>query len=113
VGQEVVKRSGRDEPMWVNTQVHGSNSGNLFVKLSLSQTSKNDMSFLLSLMFSLQNLGKKRVEHVLPGKEGEVAQTMYIHESKCKISQIKRKKDKKKENLVFICKGILLNHEEE
>jgi hypothetical protein len=47
--QEVVKRSGRDEPC--NTQVH---VRNLSVELSLSQTSKTAMSSLLSLMFSLQ-----------------------------------------------------------
>jgi hypothetical protein len=34
--------------------VHGSNATNLSVKVSLSQASKNAMSSLLSLMFSLQ-----------------------------------------------------------
>jgi hypothetical protein len=37
-----------------NTQVHGSNARNLSVLLSLPQTSKNAMSFSLSLMFSLR-----------------------------------------------------------
>jgi hypothetical protein len=37
-----------------NTHVHGSNARNLSVQLSLSQTSKNTMFFLLSLVFSLQ-----------------------------------------------------------
>jgi hypothetical protein len=35
-----------------NTQVHGRNSRNLSVELSLSQTSKNAMSFLFTLKFS-------------------------------------------------------------
>jgi hypothetical protein len=37
-----------------NIQVHGSNTKNLSVELSLCQTSKNIMSFLLSVMFSPQ-----------------------------------------------------------
>jgi hypothetical protein len=37
-----------------NTHMHGSNTGNLCVQLSLSQTHKNTMCFLMSLMFSLQ-----------------------------------------------------------
>jgi hypothetical protein len=56
---------------------------------------------------------EKRVEQVLPGKEGEVAQTICTHISKDKNDQINRRKDKKKEIQVFICNGILLNHEEE
>jgi hypothetical protein len=37
-----------------NTHLHGSSTRNLSVQLSLPVTSKNDTSFLLSLMFSLQ-----------------------------------------------------------
>jgi hypothetical protein len=37
-----------------NTQVHGNNIRNFSVQLSISQTSKSIMSFLLSPMFSLQ-----------------------------------------------------------
>jgi hypothetical protein len=56
-----VKRSGRDEPMWVTIPtLHGSNPRNLSVLLSLPQTNKNAMSFLLSLMFSLQQNWRKR-----------------------------------------------------
>jgi hypothetical protein len=48
-----MKRSGRDEPMWVAIhKVHGSNARNFSVELSLSLTHKNDMSFLLSHVFS-------------------------------------------------------------
>jgi hypothetical protein len=36
-----------------NTHVHGSNARNLPVQLSLSQTSKNALSFLLLLMSTL------------------------------------------------------------
>jgi hypothetical protein len=61
-----VKRSGRDEQI---THVNGSNATNLSVYLSLSQASKNDMSFLLSLVFSSTEL-KNKAEHVLPGSEG-------------------------------------------
>jgi hypothetical protein len=38
---EVVKRSGRDESIWVVTHfVHGNNARNLSIKLSLSQSAK-------------------------------------------------------------------------
>jgi hypothetical protein len=44
-----------------NTHVHGSNVRNLSVELSLFQTSKNVMSFLLSHIFSLQQNWRTRV----------------------------------------------------
>jgi hypothetical protein len=47
--------------------VYGNNARNLSVYLSLSQASKNAMSFLLSHVFSLTKL--KRTEQVLPGSE--------------------------------------------
>jgi hypothetical protein len=60
--QEVVKRSGRDEPMWV--AIHKCMKAilgtSLSAELSLSQTSKNAISFLLSLMFSLQQNWRRR-----------------------------------------------------
>jgi hypothetical protein len=46
--------------------VHGSNTRTLSVQLSLSQTSKNAMYFLLSLKFSTK-LANKRAEQVPPG----------------------------------------------
>jgi hypothetical protein len=54
--------------------MHGSNARNLSVKLFLSQASKNAMSFLLLLMFSLQQklrTGRYREVQVLPGSCGE------------------------------------------
>jgi hypothetical protein len=53
-----------------NTHVHGSNTVNLSVQLSLSLTSKNAISFLLSLMFSHQKNWKTRGQNSL-GLEGE------------------------------------------
>jgi hypothetical protein len=83
-----------------NTQVHGRNARNLSVQLSLSQTSKNTLSFLLSPVFSSTKSENKRVEQVLPRRVwglagGKVAQTMYTHVSKCKNDKIK---GEKKEN---------------
>jgi hypothetical protein len=58
------------------------------------------MSFLLSLMFSLQqNQRKKRMEQVLPGRGdgsegGNVVQTMRMHVSKCKNDKIKEERKK-------------------
>jgi hypothetical protein len=65
--QEVVKRSGRDEPMWVATYKCMEATRNLSVELSLSQTSKKATSFLLSHVFSSRKLDNKRTEQVLPG----------------------------------------------
>jgi hypothetical protein len=45
-----VKRSGRDEPVWVLLHMYVE----AMLGISLSQTSKYDMSFLLSLLSSLQ-----------------------------------------------------------
>jgi hypothetical protein len=54
-----------------NTEVHGSNARNLSVQLSLSQTSKKCPVFLIiSCVFSLTKLEKKRAEQVLPGSGG-------------------------------------------
>jgi hypothetical protein len=66
--QEVVKRSGRD-----NTYVHGSNARNLSVELSLSQTSKNAMFFLLSFifMFFLQQNQRTRGQNSFCLEAGE------------------------------------------
>jgi hypothetical protein len=51
--------------------VDGNNARNLSVYLSLSQTSKNAMSFLLSLMFFCSTkLENKRAEQVLLGSNG-------------------------------------------
>jgi hypothetical protein len=47
--------------------VHGSNTRNLSVALTLSQTSKNAV-FIIAYVFSSTKLEKK-AEHVLPGSE--------------------------------------------
>jgi hypothetical protein len=76
-----------------NTLVHGSNVRNLSIQLSLSQTSKNAMFFLLSLMSSLQQNWRRRQNRLCMeakrvrgreevGQRGEAAQTMYAHMSK-------------------------------
>jgi hypothetical protein len=70
--------------------MHGSNTKNLSVSLSLCQASKNDMSFLLSPMFSLQQNLRTRGWNrfslevgwggsVGTARSGEGAQTMYTH----------------------------------
>jgi uncharacterized protein YdaU (DUF1376 family) len=77
-----------------STQVHGSNSGNFSV--SLSQTSKNDISFLLSLMFSLQQTWRGGQNRFYPEVCvyvcGEMAQTMNTHMSKFKNDKNERRK---------------------
>jgi hypothetical protein len=84
--------------------VHGSNARNLSVYLSLSQTSKNAMSFLLSLVFSSAK-SKKRGGTDSAWKwvwgEWRGIQTMYTHVSKCKNDKIKKlKKNLNKKCLV-------------
>jgi hypothetical protein len=59
--------------MGCGTHVHRSNTRNISVYLSLYQTSKNVISFLLSLLFfSSTKLENKRAEQVLPRSRGEV-----------------------------------------
>jgi hypothetical protein len=57
--------------MGCNTDIHGNNTRNLSVQLSLSQTSKNAMLFLLSFMFfSSTKLENKKAVQVPPGSWG-------------------------------------------
>jgi hypothetical protein len=64
-----VKRTGGDEPIGVVTHVHGNNTRNLPVKLSLSQTSTNVMFFFLSfIFFSSTKSENRRAEQVLQGE---------------------------------------------
>jgi hypothetical protein len=96
-----VKRSGRDEPMWV--AIYKCMEATLgipvysYLYLKLAKT----LSFLLSLMFSLQQnqrRGQNRLclETGRNGalREGEVAQTMYTHVSKCKNDKMRKEKKK-------------------
>jgi hypothetical protein len=87
--------------------LHGSNTRNLSVQPSSSQTSKNTMSFLLSLMFSLQQNQRTRGRNkfcleVCMG----VDQAMYTHVSKCKNDELKKllclSKKKKKADLSML-----------
>jgi hypothetical protein len=74
--------------------MHGNNIRNLPVKLSLSQTSKNAMFFLLSFMFFLQqNWRTKGQNRFCPEVGwGKVVQIIYTHVSKYKNDKIKFKK---------------------
>jgi hypothetical protein len=70
--------------------VHGINARNLSVQLSLSQTSKNASSFLLSLVLSStksENKGRTGSAQELGVK---VAQIMHTHVRKCKNNKIKK-----------------------
>jgi hypothetical protein len=91
--QEVVKRSGRDKPMWVamymciETILEISLYSYLYLKLA-----KQYVFFLLSLMFSLQQNQRTRWQIRFLLRSGgwgrEVAQTIYTHVSKCKNNKI-------------------------
>jgi hypothetical protein len=95
-----VKRSGRDEPMWVVIHMCMETTLGISVQLSLSQTSKNAMSLLYLLCFLFNKIGKQEgqtdsAQNQEGGgnrRSGEVAQTMYTNVSKCKND--KRKKNK-------------------
>jgi hypothetical protein len=67
-----------------NTHVPGINAGNHPAQLSLSQTSKNALFFLLSFMFFHQQNWRTRRLNCLEVGRGKEAQIMYTHVSKCK-----------------------------
>jgi hypothetical protein len=56
--------------MGCNTKVQGNKARNLSVYLSLSQTSKNVMSLIISYLFSSTKSENKRAEQVLPERGG-------------------------------------------
>jgi hypothetical protein len=67
-----VKRSGRDEPMWVS--IHMCMEAileSLYRPICISIKSKF-YAFLISYVFSSMKSENKRVEQVLPGKRGGV-----------------------------------------
>jgi preprotein translocase subunit YajC len=70
--------------------MHGNNTKNFPVWLSLSQTSKN-VVFFLFYVFSSTKSENKQVEQVLPGDGivGEVAQIMDTQVRKCENKKIK------------------------
>jgi hypothetical protein len=88
-----VKRSGRDEPLWV--AIHMYMEAMLGISLYNYPYLKLAKTLCLSyylLCFLLNKIGYKRVEQVLPRSRvwwGEVAQTMYTHVSKYKNDKIK------------------------
>jgi hypothetical protein len=95
-----VKRSGRDEPKWVT--IHKYMEATLVISLYsyLYLELAKMLSFLLFLIFSLKQNQRQRAEPVLGKREGgqeegEVAQTMYTHVSKCKNHKINKKQTKK------------------
>jgi hypothetical protein len=65
--------------MVCNTHMHGNNTRNLSVHISLSQISKNTIFFFLSHVFS-----STKLEVV-----GEVAKIINTHVIKCKNNKIK------------------------
>jgi hypothetical protein len=99
-----VKRSDRDEPMWV--AIHKcmeATLGNSLYSYLYLELAKNAMPFLCLMSYVLRFLftksEDKREEQILSEVGGmcwgEVAQTMYTHASKCKKGEIK---DRKKKN---------------
>jgi hypothetical protein len=90
--EEVVKRSGRDEPMWV--AIHMCTEA----KLGISHCSYHYLKLSKMLCFSyyffcfLFNKIRKQEGRKGSAPGGEVAQIMYTHVSKCKNDKIKRKK---------------------
>jgi hypothetical protein len=96
-----VKRSGRDEPMWV--VIHMCTEATLGIALYSYPYLKLAKMICLSyyvLCFLFKKIKHKRAEQVLPGKEGVEgewaggggAQTMYIHVSKYKNNKVEGKK---------------------
>jgi hypothetical protein len=82
-----MKRSGRDEPMWVVIYMSMEITQGISLRSYLYQTSKNTISFSLSLMLSLQQNWPTRGWNGGGGLEGKVIQAMYTHVSKCKINK--------------------------
>jgi hypothetical protein len=81
--QKIVKRYGRDEPIWV--AIHKCMEATLGISLysHLYLKLAKMLSFLLSPMFSLQQNWRTRGQNRFclegGGQSGEVTQTMYIH----------------------------------
>jgi hypothetical protein len=90
--QEIGKRSGRDEP--IKVVIHMCMEAMLGISVQLSQASKNTMSFLLSLMFSLQQNPRRRRQNRFcqeVGGGGEEVASLYTDVIKCKKNNILKK----------------------
>jgi hypothetical protein len=97
-----VKKSGRDEPIWVVTHICieitqgisciSNQQENCFFLYISNQQGNCFFSLNIFYGFSSTKLENKRAEHVLPGGgcRGEVAQIMYTYVSKCKNDKIKK-----------------------
>jgi hypothetical protein len=97
--QEVVKRSGRNEPMWiaihicVETMLGISLYSYLYLKLAKAMClSYYHLCFLFNKIGEEDGAGSAQ-------NRGEVAQTMYTHESKYKNGKMKGENKKK----VLVC----------
>jgi hypothetical protein len=80
-----MKKSGRDEPVWV--AIHKCMEAMLGISLYsylYLKLAKHYVFLIMSHDFSSTKSENKRAKLVLPRSRGEVAQTMYIHVSKCK-----------------------------
>jgi hypothetical protein len=89
---EVVKRSGKDEPMWVT--IHKSMEAMpgipLYSYLYLKGTTTLCLCYyLLGYLFNKIGEQEGGIGSAWKREGGEVAQTMYTHVSKCKNDKIK------------------------
>jgi hypothetical protein len=90
--QKVVKRSGRDESVWVAVCKCMEATLGIFLYRHLYLKLVKTLSFLLLLMFSLQQNQRRGGQNGFCcwGWEGRWhKQTMYTHVSKCKNDKIK------------------------
>jgi hypothetical protein len=114
--QEILKRSGRDEPIWfaIHMCMEATLGISLYSYLYL-KLAKCYVFLIISCVFSSTKLENKRVEQVLPriGRGVEMAQTMYTHVSKYKNDKIKNKRKRVPQPYppsfpLFICPPLLL-----
>jgi hypothetical protein len=103
-----VKSSGRDEPMWVS--IHMCMEARLGISLYSYLYLKLAKTLCLSYYLPYFLFNKIRKQEGRTGSawncQGEVAQTMYTHVSKCKNDKIKERT--KKTQLIFSFRYSLL-----
>jgi hypothetical protein len=86
--QEVVKRSGRHEPMWVAIYKYMEAMPGIFLYSYLSlKLAKTCLSYYLPF-YKTREQGTTGSAQKGVKRRGEVAQTMYTHVSKCKNDKI-------------------------
>jgi hypothetical protein len=91
----VVKRSCKNEPIWVAIHKCMEAIPGISLYSYLYPKLAKMLSFLLSVMFSLQQNQRTRGQNRFCSKGEKVAQTTYIHVSKCKTNKIKGERKKK------------------